>query len=109
MKTPTERLRDWYAAQCNGDWEHMNGVKIHTTDNPGWWVQIDLDGTTAQSLYGKGKRGELTWEVERRVLYGYDEETGDLDGLLTLLMDLIESVITGPSPGPPPAGGASQS
>lgn len=30
-----ERLERWYAAQCNGDWEHTYGVKIGYLDNPG--------------------------------------------------------------------------
>jgi hypothetical protein len=38
-------LADWYAAQCNGEWEHRYGVSIQSTDNPGWWVKIDLVGT----------------------------------------------------------------
>jgi Immunity protein 53 len=38
-------LEDWYETQCDGDWEHQHGLKIDTLDNPGWQVQIDLDGT----------------------------------------------------------------
>ena len=45
LKTTLQRLQDWYAKQCNGDWEHQFGVKIDTVDNPGWHVEIDLNGT----------------------------------------------------------------
>jgi hypothetical protein len=38
-------LEDWYEAQCNGDWDDGNGVKIDTLDNPGWMVTVDLNGT----------------------------------------------------------------
>jgi hypothetical protein len=38
-------LQNWYAAQCDGDWEHDFGVKIETLDNPGWIVRVDLTGT----------------------------------------------------------------
>ncbi|MGW1463127.1 immunity 53 family protein [Streptomyces sp. NPDC002308] len=38
-------LQGWYAAQCDGDWEHEWGVKIETLDNPGWSVSIDLEQT----------------------------------------------------------------
>ena len=38
-------LRDWYHAQCDGDWEHSFGVVIETLDNPGWLVRIDLRDT----------------------------------------------------------------
>jgi hypothetical protein len=38
-------LQGWYAAQCDGDWEHERGVKIETLDNPEWAIRIDLEGT----------------------------------------------------------------
>lgn len=36
------RLQEWYASQCDGDWEHEHGLRIETLDNPGWSVEIDL-------------------------------------------------------------------
>jgi hypothetical protein len=39
------RLSKWYAAQCDGEWEHGMGVAITTVDNPGWLVKINLQGT----------------------------------------------------------------
>jgi hypothetical protein len=44
------RLQQWYASQCDGEWEHGDGVKIDTLDNPGWTVIIDIGNT---SLKGK--------------------------------------------------------
>ncbi|GAA1073151.1 MULTISPECIES: immunity 53 family protein [Kitasatospora] len=38
-------LQNWYADQCDEDWEHEWGVKIATLDNPGWTVTIDLEET----------------------------------------------------------------
>lgn len=38
-------LNAWYQQQCDGEWEHSYGVIIQSTDNPGWWVTIDLRGT----------------------------------------------------------------
>ena len=38
-------LEQWYASQCNGEWEHSYGVKIDTLDNPGWQVHVDLRET----------------------------------------------------------------
>jgi len=43
------RLRDWYSAQCDGDWEHSYGIKLDTLDNPGWVLEIDLLNTELQS------------------------------------------------------------
>jgi hypothetical protein len=44
-----ERLERWYLSQCDGDWEHGEGVQIDTLDNPGWRVRISLGGTGLQS------------------------------------------------------------
>ena len=41
-----ERINAWYIANCDGDWEHQQGVVIETLDNPGWRIQVDLSGTT---------------------------------------------------------------
>jgi hypothetical protein len=41
-------LQNWYADQCNEDWEHEWGVKIATLDNPGWSVTIDLEETNLE-------------------------------------------------------------
>ncbi|MEV6071608.1 immunity 53 family protein [Nocardia sp. NPDC052001] len=38
-------MQSWYAAQCDGGWEHGWGVRIETLDNPGWLVEIDLRET----------------------------------------------------------------
>ena len=38
-------LAQWYTRHCNGGREHHHGITITTTDNPGWWVKIDLTGT----------------------------------------------------------------
>jgi hypothetical protein len=40
-----ERLERWYAAQCNGDWEHTYGITIETLDNPGWRFKVELRDT----------------------------------------------------------------
>lgn len=42
------RLRNWYAAQCDGDWKHSYGIKIDTLDNPGWLLSVDLADTELQ-------------------------------------------------------------
>ena len=38
-------LSHWYYRHCDGDWEHDNGVKIDTLDNPGWTISINLEST----------------------------------------------------------------
>jgi hypothetical protein len=38
-------LQAWFAAHCDGEWEHGDGIEIHTLDNPGWRVAIGLAET----------------------------------------------------------------
>lgn len=45
MKTPLQRLAEWYARHCDGEWEHSWGFKITTLDNPGISVVINLADT----------------------------------------------------------------
>lgn len=40
------RVQDWFASQCDGEWEQTRGVSIGSCDNPGWWVKVNLAGTT---------------------------------------------------------------
>lgn len=43
------RLQQWYALQCDGNWEHQFGVSIESLDNPGWLVKIDITGTAVEN------------------------------------------------------------
>ena len=38
-------LINWYTSHCDGDWEHIFGIKIGTLDNPGWHIQISIEET----------------------------------------------------------------
>ena len=44
-----EFLQKWYAQQCNGDWEHQQGIQIESFDNPGWLVKVNLKGTDLEN------------------------------------------------------------
>ena len=57
-------LQQWYASQCDDDWEHQFGVLIRTIDNPGWQLQIDMEGTELLELAFEPKtleRSEENW------------------------------------------------
>jgi len=43
-------LFEWYASQCDGDWEHKNAIRIRTIDNPGWRLSISLVGTELENM-----------------------------------------------------------
>jgi Immunity protein 53 len=45
MNKSLKNLIDWYTIQCDGLWEHTNGITIHSLDNPGFSINIDLLGT----------------------------------------------------------------
>jgi hypothetical protein len=38
-------LQEWYAAQCDGEWEFQEGVKLLSVSNPGWSVEISVVAT----------------------------------------------------------------
>src|SRR5688572_6346767 len=38
-------LQQWFAEHCDGDWEHGEGIRIETLDNPGWKAVIDIADT----------------------------------------------------------------
>jgi len=42
-------LLEWYHNQCDEDWEHGNGIKIGTMDNPGWYLKININGTELEN------------------------------------------------------------
>lgn len=44
-KTTWEKFEQWFRSQCDGDWEHGDGVTIESIDNPGWRISIGLAGT----------------------------------------------------------------
>jgi hypothetical protein len=67
---PLPLIQKWFALQCDGDWEHDFGISIETLDNPGWRVDINLDGTPLQQhAYvpvsedgdADGRRRETRW------------------------------------------------
>lgn len=35
-------LQGWFASQCDDNWEHQNGIRIETLDNPGWALKVNL-------------------------------------------------------------------
>lgn len=58
------RFQKWYSNQCNGLWEHADGIVIETLDNPGWAVKIDLKGTRWEEAVWIGvkfDRGSNDW------------------------------------------------
>lgn len=89
-----EIIQQWYAGQCNGEWEHEYGIAIDTLDNPGWSVSIDLHGTNLETMnmepYRKNN-GENDWiscEIKDRKFIG----NGDSLKLNTILKSFVELI-----------------
>jgi hypothetical protein len=75
-------LQGWYATQCNGDWEHEYGVSIETLDNPGWFLKIDLRGTSMGGLTfprNEVHRGEHDWFIAGLVDDRFEVACGPLN------------------------------
>lgn len=44
------QLQDWYFANCDEDWEHGQGVRMESLDNPGWTLSINLVDTVLEGV-----------------------------------------------------------
>jgi len=76
------RLERWCRSQCNFEWEHAQGVRIETLDNPGWSLEVSLKGTSLEGAefkeqsYGVRENAEtdgenwLICKVEQKVFKG---------------------------------------
>ena len=62
---PLDWLQGWYGAMCDGDWEHQQGIRLTTLDNPGWSLTVDLLATGLDELppvaYCLSERSEHDW------------------------------------------------
>jgi hypothetical protein len=85
-------LQRWYAAECNGDWEHSYGIVIETLDNPGWSVQIDLEETQLACRARPQVREQTSEEdwIHVEITDSKFVGAGDPTKLLTILAAFIE-------------------
>jgi len=84
---PIDYMLDWYGSQCNGTWEHSNGVTIETLSTPGWMITVDLLETPLQDkpmAPVRQERSDKDWllcEVDHNRFRGQ----GDPQKLMTIL------------------------
>ncbi len=84
---------------CDGDWEHTYGITVSTSDNPGWIVDIDIEGTPlegapfAQVSQGAGDdRNFLHCIVRDGQFQGRGAGTiGGIDIILQIFLDWAAS------------------
>ena len=53
----------WFRKKCDGLWEHQHGVKITTTDNPGWLIEID-EAISEATIIGSAIALRERWGAE---------------------------------------------
>ncbi|MCB5951010.1 immunity 53 family protein [Enterococcus sp. BWT-B8] len=87
-------LQNWYKEQCDGDWEHLFGIKIDTLDNPGWSVDIDLTDTNLvdASFETLDLTGETNWiycTIRNSKFVGRGDETKLLE-ILSVFKKWVE-------------------
>lgn len=51
MSDSLANLIGWYTVQCDGVWEHSHGIRIHSLDNPGFIVKVDVGDTRLENTY----------------------------------------------------------
>ena len=44
-----EWLQKWYYIHCDGEWEHTKRICLEATNNPGWLLTIDVQGTELEN------------------------------------------------------------
>jgi Immunity protein 53 len=89
-----EQIQAWYAAQCDGDWEHQYGVSIETLDNLGWCVTVDLSGTSLENIRfqtyheDNGAEDWIFCEASENTFVGRGDP-GKLQTILEIFVSLI--------------------
>ena len=79
-----DQIQQWYQKQCDGDWEHGYGIEIKTLDNPGWSVEINLEGTAQENI------------PFTKIEYRLDTNDDDLDWYLCKVEDNQFKGVGGP-------------
>jgi len=90
-------LQTWYFSQCNGDWEHLYGVKIDTLDNPGWTINIDLLETnlldTQFEEINIQRENEHDWVQCKKIDHVFDGACGpkNLEEMISIFLNWASS------------------
>ena len=88
------RLRNWYACQCDGDWEHSYGIKFDTLDNPGWTLEVDIADTELEerpfvAVHRGDSEEDGSW-MHCNVAGGKFQATGGVPDLPEMLERFLE-------------------
>jgi disulfide oxidoreductase YuzD len=87
-------LENWFLSNCNNDWEHSYGITIETTDNPGWYIKIDLKNTSLENE----EREYILTEKNENDWYGIKVENAEFvasgdPSKLSLLLNIFKKMV----------------
>jgi hypothetical protein len=86
-----DAIENWFTAQCDGDWEHSYGLSIESTDNPGWYVEIDLAATALADVevpFSRNERSESDW-MQFEIREGKFTASGGVRNLAEILLKFL--------------------
>ncbi|WP_442914257.1 Imm53 family immunity protein [Kribbella sp. NBC_01245] len=89
-------LIDWFAAHCDGDWEHDLGIRIAPLDNPGWSLDVSTADTELKGRVIDWVRiddDENGWLHWRSTGIAFEARCGPVD--LQRALDAFRSFATG--------------
>lgn len=92
-------IQNWFKENCDGDWEHGDGIQITTLDNPGWDIEIDISKTSVANMNLKwilNQKGKHDWygvKIEDQKFKAAGDP-GKLIFLLGLFKEMIEKIET---------------
>ena len=89
-------LMRWFAAHCDGDWEHDLGIRIETLDNPGWALDVRIEDTELSGLVTDWHRTDdsaTEWVHWRSTGMAFEARCGpqDLGRALAAFQSFVES------------------
>jgi len=90
----TKWLQEWFTEQCDGEWEHEHGIRIHNSDNPGWCIEIDIIHTgfnkdISSELFEISEHDWFFYKIKDNYFHAYGDAS-KLEFLLQLFKDFIE-------------------
>lgn len=60
-------LQDWFADNCDGEWEGLWNVQLTSTDDPGWFLSIPVQDTILEARPFKrvdhNKKTDVHWWI----------------------------------------------
>ncbi len=90
-------IQHWFKNNCDGNWEHNDGIQITTIEKPGWDVEIDISNTSIANIHIPwilNENGAQDWygvKIENQK-FNASGDAGKLKFLLNLFKEMIEKI-----------------